>query len=196
MNSTNALILCGGGSTRMGQPKFLLDYHGEAQAYHLYHLASTICSKVYLSINPSQDGFISSEYKTILDEPAYAGHGPMSGLLSAFQKHPKADWLLLACDYPFIAEKDIEKLVGAVGGDVVSYCHPSTKLPEPLVGIYRASSHPVLLLNFQAGKDSLYRILQQMNLVKVYPDSPKTLTDCDTIAEFRRLKRELGKQKI
>ncbi len=196
MNSINALILCGGGSTRMGQPKFLLDYHGEAQAYHLYHLAEKICSNVYLSINPSQDGFISSGYKTIVDVPAFAGHGPMSGLLSAFHKHPKCDWLLLACDYPFITEKDIEKLANTTGGNVVSFCHPSTKLPEPLLGIYRASSHPILLQNFEAGKDSLYRILQQMDLVKVYPDNPESLTDCDTKMDFHRLTRELGKRQI
>jgi len=102
--SVNGLILGGGKSTRMGEDKLNIDYHGVSQLEYLNHILSPVCEDVFVSLSKDQ-GFDN----TIVD--TFLGLGPYSGILSAFQKNPNCAWLTVACDVPLLNEKTIERLV-------------------------------------------------------------------------------------
>ena len=96
------LILAGGYSRRMGQDKALLDFHGKAQVEHIYGLLQKYCASVFLSKRSDQDTYKNLAY--IDDSSEFSHHGPLGGILSAMKKYPQADWLVMACDLPFISE--------------------------------------------------------------------------------------------
>ena len=59
MNDNNdimGLVLAGGRSQRMGMDKGMLQYHGKPQREYLYEQLEPICSRVFLSIRPEQEG--------------------------------------------------------------------------------------------------------------------------------------------
>jgi len=93
------LILAGGKSSRMKQPKWALSYHGKTQIEKCLDLLSPRCSKIFISSRPEQQ--ISKQIPGITEiYDKYADIGPMSGIISAMQTHPRAAWLVLACDLP------------------------------------------------------------------------------------------------
>src|SRR5574338_179742 len=93
----NGLVLSGGFSSRMGEEKGLIRYHGFPQYQYAMQLLRQYCHRVYLACRPEQQHLFPG-INIITDKDRYAGHGPISGILSAFDfKH--GDWLVLACDY-------------------------------------------------------------------------------------------------
>ena len=70
MDSTNklfGLILSGGRSTRMGNDKGLISYHGLPQREYLYQLAANFCEDTFLSIRAEQEKEIGAEFNFIID---------------------------------------------------------------------------------------------------------------------------------
>src|SRR5436190_22901112 len=110
MNKLTGLVLCGGKSSRMGKDKSLLEYHGQPQRYYLYEILEALCGSAYISCNKEQAKDVPANYKVIVDDPEYNDISPMARLLSAFKKHPKSDFLLVSCDYPFINRHPIKTL--------------------------------------------------------------------------------------
>src|SRR5215203_1434026 len=85
------LVLVGGKSTRMGNDKGRMQWHGKEQRYFLADLLSCFCNEVYLSCREEQRGEIhKNNCKTIAD--AYTNLGPYGAILSAFQKAPDVAW--------------------------------------------------------------------------------------------------------
>ncbi|MCB1308133.1 MAG: molybdenum cofactor guanylyltransferase [Leptospiraceae bacterium] len=137
------LVLCGGMSTRMGSDKGLLrGADGRLWALALTELLEQYVSDVCISIRPEQ----ASAYRThfpdeclIQDRPIAAG--PMRGLLSAYERFPERDLLVVACDQQLLDQSILSMLMQ-------SYAE-QTRAPalaffdshgwQPLCAIYRAS---------------------------------------------------------
>src|SRR4051812_39594577 len=110
MTNVYGLVVCGGKSSRMGKDKSMLDYHGKPQRYYLYEMLEPLCEQVFISCSKEQAATIPSEYKIIEDAAEYEDIGPMAALLSAFKKYPKASFIAVGCDYPFINDHHLNKL--------------------------------------------------------------------------------------
>lgn len=136
------LVLAGGMSTRMGQDKSLMQWHGKEQHYYMADMLLQFCSEVFISCREGQD--IDSKYKTIKD--SVDGKGPIVGILSAMEQHPDAAWLVVACDLPLIDEATLQHL--ATNRDVTkvatTYKSPYDGLPEPLITIWEPKAKAVL----------------------------------------------------
>jgi molybdopterin-guanine dinucleotide biosynthesis protein A len=72
----NGLILAGGKSTRMGQDKGMIDYHGKPQREYLVDLLKPYCLEVFIS---SKENI---KQNTIADH--FDLDSPLNGILSAF----------------------------------------------------------------------------------------------------------------
>lgn len=105
-----ACILIGGKSSRMGQPKHLLesvDGNGswlEAAVELVTPLTDGVVVSGKGDIPQSLDGV-----QRIPDIPGVAG--PLTGILSAMRWQPDVSWLLLACDMPLVTKKALEWLL-------------------------------------------------------------------------------------
>lgn len=180
------LILLGGESTRMQQPKHLIEYHNnQAQYEYLHNLLSPYCEEVFLSSNTEQT-FNKKSINILSDLSKYKGHGPISGILSGLEQtqHPL---LVLPCDMPFINNDTIERLFGFRDASAVAtvYKNPTTGFTEPLLGIYEFPSLTPLQQWFQEGNYSLRKFLDTHKTAYVSPKSKLELFSANTQEEMQ-----------
>jgi molybdopterin-guanine dinucleotide biosynthesis protein A len=180
---TRVLILAGGESRRMGQPKGLLDYYGIPQVQHLFNLAQLLDLEAFVSCREEQSGLFSA-LPIITDHPDFAGHGPISGLLSAFKAF-EGNWLLLGCDYPSLNTEAISKLLSAEkeAFDIICFKHPDSGMAEPLIALYRHSSGKQLTDFFINGGNSLSGFIKQGNTLFIDSEDALVLKSIDTPEE-------------
>ncbi|MBF0522373.1 MAG: NTP transferase domain-containing protein [Candidatus Omnitrophica bacterium] len=139
------LVLVGGRSRRMKKDKALLDYHGQKQFEHCYHLLGHFCEKVFLSVREEQEKQKRfQKYPMIVDQ--INDIGPLGGILSAFELDDQVPWIVLACDLPFVTEQTLKNLIKTRDPQKIatSYLSVHDGLPEPLCAIYEPSAKKCL----------------------------------------------------
>lgn len=159
------LILTGGKSSRMGEPKALINYRGVPHAQYLFDLLSKSCEKVFLSSKPSQwDGTSLNSYPTITD----SYDGPIGGMLSAFEKFPDVNWIVLACDLVNINEKTIQKLLANAGPEIATCFKNQQKgFPEPLCAFYSPNARRIFMDAFRSGVTCPVKVLRNINVTLI-----------------------------
>lgn len=174
------LILVGGRSSRMGSDKSQINYHGVPQAQFLYDLLSKYCSKVFYSCREEQ---ATNFHPSIIDK--YLEVGPISGLLSAFDTHPDASWLLVACDMPSMNDKTIPKLLQNRNTEksATAFLSAENLSPEPLFTIYENSAREKLSQFFENGNQSLKHFLQSID-IQLIEEEKSVLLNINTPTEF------------
>ncbi|GAB4016664.1 NTP transferase domain-containing protein [Spirosoma koreense] len=158
----NGLVLMGGRSTRMGQDKSQLVYHGKSQRDHLTELLKPYCSLVFWSVNATQNQDLNNtDQLRIVD--AYDLPGPLNGILSAFQYNPEAAWFVVACDMPLLTTRSLDALVNArnPAKQATVFYDSDGQLPEPLLGIYEPVFGPIIQQAVAQGAYSPRQLLQQ-----------------------------------
>ncbi|MFZ9970495.1 MAG: NTP transferase domain-containing protein [Bacteroidia bacterium] len=172
-----ALVLSGGQSSRMGKDKAFIQYHEQPQyryaldqmkrAEGLAQLDAGIRSFV-ISGRAEHIFDLESDEACWLDAEPFAGHGPISGLLTAHNREPSSAWLVMGVDYPQLQDLALQRLILAyrVSGRSVCFApaNPETKWPnraglEPLVALYAPADLAQLLVYFQGGGQSLKQFL-------------------------------------
>ena len=187
------LILCGGQSSRMGEDKSLLNYHGKPQRYHLYDLLQPFCDQVFISCSKQQAESIPQDYHLIVDDEKYSGTGPMAALLSGFDQFPDAAFLVVGCDYPFIDKKHFQYITDERTGldDAVCYCHQETMINEPLITVYENTSYKKICCKFKEKNHSLRSFLNEANTCMIFPENFDFLKSVDDIKTYRITKELL-----
>jgi molybdopterin-guanine dinucleotide biosynthesis protein MobB len=101
-------ILIGGGSSRMGRPKQLLDIGGKSFAERVAAaLADSVGRRVLLGEGPVPEPL--RDLTRLPDPPGVIG--PIAGLVTALRWHPRAAWLVAACDQPLVEPAAFEWLL-------------------------------------------------------------------------------------
>ena len=141
------LLLAGGRSTRMGRDKasMVIGADGLNQGQRAIQGLSPVCQKVFLSLRDGQTAPEGCEHLEIVrDNPKWSG--PLAGILAAFEQHPNAAWLVMACDLPFVTPEVLHKLVHARtdGANFIAYASATDGLPEPLCAIYEPGARAIL----------------------------------------------------
>ncbi|HAD10834.1 MAG TPA: hypothetical protein DCF33_00195 [Saprospirales bacterium] len=174
------LILAGGQSSRMGQPKSLIDYHGKPQYLFLLDLLMPYCEEVFISCKPEQEHWFSP-CPTLPDNGMFGDIGPMGGVLSAFEVYD-GPWLVVGCDYPYLTSADIVKLILSRSEqfDTVCYRHPTSGMDEPLTAIYENTCADQLTHSFRSGQHSLRHFLAQTRVNRIEPLTIDHLRSIDT----------------
>lgn len=156
-----ALILSGGQSSRMGEEKRLINYHGKTQEQYLFDLLSNNFSEVYVSINNSQITDLPN-----IQDLDFGVKSPMVGIVSAFNYNPNVAWIVVACDMPFVDEKAIKFLLNHRNTKkyATAFENPHEHFPEPLLTIYEPKIFPKLQEAISQGKKSPMKILQNLDV--------------------------------
>ncbi len=180
------LVLSGGKSTRMGQDKNVLDYHGLPQQEYLYDLLERVCGKTYLSIRSDQHLKTPEHLNTILDQNEY--RGPFNGILSAHKAFPDVAWLILACDLPLLGMEVIAQLVNERDSDHLATAMATkvSGLPEPLVAIWEPKGLKKAI-NYLKESDSTCprKFLIRSGCKLVYPEKDETLLNANSQEDFK-----------
>jgi len=132
----HAGILIGGKSSRMEQPKHLLDLRGVTW---LEHIVRTVQAQV-ASVVIIGNGEIPEALRDlpILPDAPDAVGGPVGGMRAAMRWAPQSGWLFIACDQPLISPAAIAWLLGQrrPGVRAIMPVLPGRTIPEPLLAWY------------------------------------------------------------
>ena len=167
----NGLVLAGGKSTRMGEDKALLQWHGKGQMYYLADILKQFCSEVFISCRVEQANSIDKKYEVITDE--FEDAGPLAAIISAFHQNKNCAWLVVACDLPLLDAKTIDFLVQQRDETAVATTFQSAydNLPEPLITIWEPKSLPLFETALSEQKYSPQQVLMNAKIkVLVVPD--------------------------
>lgn len=180
------LVLAGGASTRMQRDKAAIEYHGQSQLHWTFHLLSHVCAATFVSVRPDQrEEPTRAGLPQIVDRQP--GIGPIAGISAALHAHPKAAWLVVACDLPFLNEQTLRYLVEHRAPHRIATAFKSSHdgLPEPLCAIWEPAAREPLLAFLAAGKQCPRKFL--INAESLLLDLPDTraLDNVNTADEYR-----------
>lgn len=144
-------VLIGGKSSRMGQPKHLIQYES----------GKTWLERSLAAIRPFVDDLVVSgggELPVALEGTVRIDdlpglEGPLAGIGALVRQHPFSSWLVLACDMPNLNEHSIAWLLAQREGRqrAVIPRNPGTGRSEPLLAWYDYRCGPLIEHMIAAG---------------------------------------------
>ena len=179
------LVLAGGASTRMRTDKAALQYHGRPQLQWAFELASNFCAASFVSVRPDQRAEAArAAHPQIVDRQP--GIGPIAGISAALLEHPKAAWLVVACDLPFLTERTLEHLIAHRDASKVATAYRSAHdgLPEPLCAIWEPSAREPVLAYIASGKQCPRKFLINSDAKLLDLPERQALDNVNTVEEF------------
>jgi len=199
------VILAGGKSSRMGQPKELLEWDGKPL---IEHLVQTVCRTglpcVIVSNWPER---LPEEVRLLpqveVKRDAWPSRGPISGILTAMTSTDADAYLVFACDLPFLETEHVQRMIGYAQTLAADAALAKTAQREhPLFGVYHRRTKPVWERSLANGE---YRVMSAVSQMKWVPLEENWL-DCwvtfnmntphdyeIAVRERIRRKREQGK---
>ncbi len=193
-NKTKVLILAGGESKRMGHNKAFIRYHDKPQVLHLAEILRKLDQEVHFSFQEDSENQGLERQSIIVDSPKWKGHGPISGLLGAFEAFPDSDWMVIACDYPLLDEQtlyDFLVFTHKEPDSVAAFRASDEGFFEPLLAYYPAVSYQLLLEHIHSGDDSLQHFLQKMNTRSFNPENKNSILNSNTINEMLQIQLDI-----
>lgn len=187
------LVLAGGASTRMQRDKAALQYHGASQLRWAFDLLAPFCAATFVSVRPDQrEEPTRAGFPQIVDRQP--GVGPIAGISAALQEHPKAAWLVLACDLPFLTPSTLQHLIERRNPRTVATAFRSSHdgLPEPLCAIWEPSAREPLLAHVASGKQCPRKFLINSNATLLDPIDARALDNVNTPQELAAATGTLG----
>lgn len=196
-NSIYGLVLAGGKSSRMGQDKGKINWHGVEQRYFLADLLGTLTEKVFISIRPEQKGEIDPKYDTVVD--SYENLGQFGAILSAHDKYPEKAFLVVACDLPLIDKRSLDYLLKKRDRNKLATAFVSfyDSLPEPLAAIWEPESRIRLLELLNEGitcpRKALIKSSENVHLIKpLFPESTMNANTPEDAKRAEEIENERG----
>jgi len=154
------LVLCGGGSSRMGKDKALLGVRGRPLVLHVAALLEEAADPVLLA--PGRPGRLGRlGYREVEDETP--GAGPLGGLVAGLAASPHPLLAVVAVDLPF-ASPALFRLLADLhrGEDAVVPRNDSG--PQPLHAAYAAAALPRLRAALADRRLALQEVLAELEV--------------------------------
>lgn len=161
------IILCGGGSTRMGTDKALLPFGEVSLLEYLVNKYKPHFSHIYLSVKkPGEYTHLSLPVTEIAD--LYMNAGPMSGVFSGLSMMDEDQAFILPIDTPFLEpEVGLQLLehldgfdIAAVSGTETDQKVPGVRLLQKLPAIHRKVS-AFAPVHFRYAAREMQRVLSE-----------------------------------
>ncbi len=183
------LVLAGGKSTRMGEDKGLIDYHGQSQRTHLAEMLGELCEQVHYSLHPDQEDDLGD----FVIRDTFTGLGPYGAILSAFRENPNAAWLVVACDLPLLDKAALEELIAGRDTSKIgtAFHNPETNWPDPLVTIWEPRSYLALLQFLAQGYSCPRKVLINSDVNVIQSARPEVLMNANSPEERELILKKL-----
>lgn len=190
----NGLVLAGGKSQRMGNPKDKINWHGKEQRYYAADLLAPFCDEVFISCRQDQLENFDPNYNALTD--TFLNMGPFGGILSALRSQRDKAWLVVACDLPLLDKNSLEFLIQSRSTEkaATTYESPFDGLPEPLITIWEPKSYPLLLNFLGSGITCPRKVLINSDTLILKPGNPDSLMNVNTPEDREKAQEILRKQ--
>lgn len=175
----------------MGTDKGAIQWHGQEQRYYMADLLAALCTRVFISCRPDQQSSLQHSYSALPDSGPL--HGPMAGILSAFERDAQTAWLVTACDLPLLSRSTLEFLIRRRNPDSIAttFKSPHDGLPEPLITIWEPAAHAVLRSFAEKGVTCPRKVLLNSNAAILEPPFPQELLNANTPADAEKVQQLL-----
>ncbi len=184
----SAIVLAGGGSTRMASDKGLRKLRGEPLVRHVILVVSRLVDEVLVVVGSEEQRrtyseAIDKEVKLLAD--IYEDGSPLVGAITGF-KYAKGEYALVTgCDMPFILLDAVKLLFDeGEGFDGAVFQWPNGWI-EPLIAVYRVEpSLKVAQDLYRSGNLRIRMILLGMPNVKRIPIEALRAIDPDLLTLY------------
>jgi molybdenum cofactor guanylyltransferase len=160
-----AYVLAGGGSTRFGRDKALVEFAGKPMLARMIELLRSFANDVK---------FVSAagkytDFETEIVEDRWPDEGPLGGIVTALlhtqENEPACEWnVIVSCDMPFLTADWMKFLAErAANSDAQVVLPHSEHGPEPLCACWRTSAVATLQPAFERG---VRRVTQGISLLR------------------------------
>ncbi|MCL4122055.1 UNVERIFIED_CONTAM: hypothetical protein GTU68_043767 [Idotea baltica] len=185
----NGLILAGGRSTRMGEDKAAINYHGVNQVDFLQDKFKSLGIDSYVSCREEQ----SDQYTDNAIKDVFLDMGPFGAILSAFKKSPNSAWMVLACDLPLLTEKHIQLLLDNRDQSKIATCfhNPETGWPDPLFTLWEPKAYARLLAFMSLGYNCPRKVLINSDVNIIHADNTDFLMNANSPSDKEEIKKRL-----
>jgi len=148
-----AYVLAGGGSTRFGRDKALVEFAGKPMLARMIELMRSLEPDVKIVAAPGK----YAEFGAEVVEDRWPGEGPLGGIITALIRTEKNDaaneWnFIVSCDMPFLTTDWMNHLRerAAKSAAQVVLAH-SANGPEPLCAVWRTDARAAIQEQFEKG---------------------------------------------
>jgi molybdopterin-guanine dinucleotide biosynthesis protein A len=145
--------MAGGGSTRFGRDKALVEFGGKPMLARILELAVSVAKEARVVAAPGK----YAEFGAEVVEDRWPGEGPLGGIVTALlytqENLAVFEWnLILSCDMPFLTREWLAYLLqrAAASEAQVVLAH-SENGPEPLCAVWRTDAVETLQSAFERG---------------------------------------------
>ena len=146
-------ILAGGGSTRFGRDKALVEVGGMPMIAHMSELVRSVTRRMKIVAALGKYEAFGVE----IVEDRWPGEGPLGGIITALEdaarRAVRPEWnLILSCDMPFLTQEWLAFLGERAGKSKaqVVFAH-SASGPEPLCACWQTDAAAKLRSGFERG---------------------------------------------
>lgn len=139
--AVKVVVLAGGESSRMGEDKAGIRYHGRTQAAHLVEIARSRGLEVRVSRAPGQPVPEGVDPEAVLED-RFLGFGPLGGILTALESDPASAWLAVGCDLPGIDGGLFDTILSRRDPfrDATAFLDSDGRFPEPMFSLWEPKS--------------------------------------------------------
>ncbi len=146
-------VLAGGGSTRFGRDKALVEVGGLPMLGRMIGLLQSVAKSVKVVGGPEK--YMPFEREVVCDQ--WPGEGPLGGIITALEdaamSAARPEWnLIVSCDMPFLTQEWLAFLGERAAKSKAHVVLPkSAHGPEPMCAFYRTDAAGALRLAFESG---------------------------------------------
>jgi molybdopterin-guanine dinucleotide biosynthesis protein A len=168
-DQVSAFILCGGASSRMGQPKGLLKFGGEPLILRIAALVESLVSGVTVIGPPEPYANLGLHVTADADlgivEEKGTTAGPLRGIASALIS-TRTDWnFILACDLPYLTTEWLGWMLARAMASRQQIVMPRTARGlEPLAAVYRRECAEPIAAALRRGVRKVSDALEQFRI--------------------------------
>jgi molybdopterin-guanine dinucleotide biosynthesis protein A len=177
----------------MGFSKSLLRADGEFVLERIVAAAGEVSREVVLVGEAPLPAGELSAMRRIQDAPGV--EGPLGGLLAALRWRPRARWIVISCDAPFLSADALRWLLAQAKPGVIAVLPhlDSPATPEPLIALYAPGARSVFEQAAHAGERSLRRIMagKKIHSPRVPEHLRKAFANINTPDEWRAALKEV-----
>jgi molybdenum cofactor guanylyltransferase len=168
----SAFILCGGTSSRMGEPKGLLKFGDQPLILRIAGLVEPLVST--LTVVGSPECYADLRVHVIEDadfgiaDGKGKSAGPLLGIASALIS-TRTDWnLILACDLPYLTTEWLDWLLARAAASSCQIIMPRTARGlEPLAAVYRRECAEPIIAALRRGARKVSDALEQFRIESI-----------------------------
>jgi molybdenum cofactor guanylyltransferase len=197
-------VLAGGGSTRFGRDKALVEIDGAPMLLRMRALLGAITAEVNVIAAPHK--YAKLGITGVGDR--WEGQGPLAGIITALlttkETGGEAEWnVIVGCDMPFLTREWLSYLVQRAQASRAEVVTPqSAQGLEPLCSCWRTSAAAKLQEAFEAGTRKITEAMKQLQTEVVdeadwkrFDTAGRLFWNMNTAADYEEAKRILEAQR-